>query len=421
MSESKADPTVNVWQPPLAAEVEIVPLVVQPTSPSTQEDHGVTEEVHEPQEEPLPTGVAQDSTHAFIFYHASQAAAVLRTIVRQNEAGEHALAGLSAQQMTAAFLIALGTEIGSRVLGHLDRGEVHAITAGLVQLPEVGHNTGLQALEMVRQRIVNGEYAELGGEGFARDLLTQVLGPYGTNQVLDEVLSPAVSGFALLAQARPEQVVPFITSEHPQTIALILSQLNVTVAAGILNHLSERLQADVAYRMATMGNITAAALTRVEDRLKQTLRELIGGVHTVGGPKVLADILNLSESGTEKNVLDQMDAQDPQVAEDVRQRMFVFDDIKTMFDHDIQKLLAQVDQRDLAICLKAASESLKDRILDNMSEQARASITEQMEFLGPMHLSAVEAVQLGIVQQLRQLEAQGEVTILRGDTANQFV
>jgi len=218
-----------------------------------------------------------------------------------------------------------------------------------------------------------------------------------------------------------DQIAPFISHEHPQTVALILSQLDAAQASGILGNLPERMQSDVAYRIATMENITPNVIKQIEESLESSLRDMLGGNQDVGGPKVVADILNLTGSSVEKNVLDQMDGQDPEVAEAVRNLMFVFADISKLTDREIQTLMREVDQKDLVVALKGAADEMKDKVLGNMSERVRTFITEEMEFLGPMRLSEVEEVQLRIVQQVRQLEEQGQITIVRGDSDDQFV
>jgi len=219
----------------------------------------------------------------------------------------------------------------------------------------------------------------------------------------------------------PEQIAPFISHEHPQTIALTLSQLEAVQAAGILAQLPARMQADVAYRIATMENITPDVLKEIDEALDASLQDILGGNQDVGGPKVVADMLNMTGSSTEKNVLDQMDAQDPEVAEAVRNLMFEFGDIAKLTDRELQVLLKEVDQKDMVISLKACNDELKDKLLGNMSERVRTFITEEMEKLGPMRLSEVEEVQLRIVQQVRQLEEQGKVTIVRGLSEDIFV
>jgi flagellar motor switch protein FliG len=225
----------------------------------------------------------------------------------------------------------------------------------------------------------------------------------------------------MLKDVTPEQVAPFISNEHPQTIALILSQLDPHQSAGILSHLPEKLQGDVAYRITTMENITPAVLKEIEESLEQNLRDVLGGNQDVGGPKVVADILNLTGSSVEKNVLDHLDATDAESGEWVRNLMFVFADIAKLTDRDIQVLLKEVNQKDLVVALKAAQEEIKERLLNNLSKEARKTITDEMEFIGPMRLSEVEEVQLRIVQQVRALEEQGKVTIIRGDSDDTLV
>ena len=162
-------------------------------------------------------------------------------------------------------------------------------------------------------------------------------------------------------------------------------------------------------------------MKEIEEALEASLRDILGGNQDVGGPKVVADIINLTGSSVEKNVLDQMDAQDPQTAESVRNLMFTFADINKLTDCELQILLREVDQKDFVVALKAAEEELKDKVLGNLSERVRQLITEEMEFLGPMRLSEVEEVKLRIVQQVRQLEEQGQATIARGDSDDTFV
>ena len=247
------------------------------------------------------------------------------------------------------------------------------------------------------------------------------MGPRKAQEILDRVNTKVSSGFYILKNVAPQQIAPFIANEHPQTIALVLSQLDADPAAGILSHLPEFMQADVAYRIASMENLTPNVLKQIEESLESSLKDILGGNQDVGGTKVVADILNLTGSTVEKNVLEQMDGQDPEVAESVRNLMFVFNDIIKLTDREIQMLMREVDQKDLVVALKGASDELKDKFLNNMSEKVRNFITEEMGFMGPMRLSEVEEVQLRILQQLWQLEEQGQVTIVRGDAEDNFV
>jgi flagellar motor switch protein FliG len=319
------------------------------------------------------------------------------------------------------LFVALGQETAGEVMKFLSDYEIEEITQAVANLKSVSVEMQDRVLEDFEQHLLAGEWVSQGGMDFARGALERAVGPRKAQEILDRVASTVSSGFYMLKNVAPEQIAPFISHEHPQTIALILSQLDAAQASGILANLPERLQADVAYRIATMENITPAVLKEIEEALESSLRDMLGGDQNVGGPKVVADILNLTGSTVEKSVLDQMDGQDPEIAEAVRNLMFTFADISKLTDRELQVLLREVDQKDLVIALKAAEEELKDKILGNMSERVRTFISEEMEFLGPMRLSEVEEVQLRIVQQVRQLEEQGQVSIVRGEGEDTFV
>jgi len=324
-------------------------------------------------------------------------------------------------QRVAILCVALGQEAAGEVMKFLTDFEIEEITQAVANLKNVTVPMQDKVLEEFEQHLLAGEWVSQGGMDFARGALERAVGPRKAQEILDRVANTVSSGFYMLRNVAPEQIAPFISHEHPQTIGLILSQLDPAQASGILAQLPERMQSDVAYRIATMENITPAILKEIEEALEQSLRDILGGNQDVGGPRVVADILNLTGSSVEKNVLDQMDAQDPEVAESVRNLMFTFADISKLTDRELQVLLREVDQKDLVIALKTAGEELKDKILGNMSERVRNFITEEMEFLGPMRVSEVEEVQLRIVQQVRQLEEQGQVTIVRGDADDAFV
>ncbi len=414
-------PAVKAWTPLDEKGVESLPPLPRP-QPRGWEIAGATAQTA-PAVPSLPEGIGEDTTHAYIFHHPQEAAAVLRTLIRREEGGGGGgpLAGLTARQVVSIFLIALGKEIGSRVLGHLSEGEIEYMVQGIALQGEITHEQGLHALEKVRQRMVSGDYVEIGGEDYARHLLESALGPYRAPQLLDRALHPNRPWGEVLKNMAPDQIAPFISQEHPQTIALILAQLEPAQAAGILTQLPERLQSDVALRIATMENITPAVLKHIGESLEASLRDILGGNKDVGGPQVVADILNLTGTSVEKNVLDQMDAQNPAVAEAVRHSKFAFNDLARLTDREIQTLLREVDQKDLVVALKSASEEVKQKILGNMSERVRAFITEELEFLGPMRLSEVEEVQLKIVHQMRQLERQGQVLTAPRGTEDVFV
>ena len=328
---------------------------------------------------------------------------------------------LTAREKAAILMVALGEESAGEVMKYLSDFEIEEVTQILTELESLSIPIQDRVLEEFEQHLLAGEWVSQGGAEFARGALERAVGPRKAQEILDRVMSNVSSGFYILRNVAPEQIAPFISHEHPQTIALILSQLEADQAAGILTQLPERVQSEVAYRIATLDNITPAVLKQIEESLETNLRDMLGGNKDVGGPKVVADILNLTGSSIEKNVLEKLDAQDPEVAETVRNMMFVFEDIQALTDREVQVLLREVEQKDLVIALKAASEEVKDKILSNMSERVRSFIEEEIDFVGPMRLSEVEEVQLRIVQKIRQLEEQGQVSIVRGNGEDTFV
>ena len=328
---------------------------------------------------------------------------------------------LPLEQKVAITMVALGEEASGEVMKFLNDFEIEAITQAVAGLKNISPELMDRVLEEFETHLVAGKWISQGGIDFARATLERAVGPRRAQEILERVGSKVTSGFYILKNVAPDQLAPFISNEHPQTIALILSQLDPVQSAGILGQLPERMQGDVAYRVATMENITPNVIQQIEESLEQSLRDILGGNQDVGGPKVVADILNLTGSTVEKNILDNMDAQDPETAESVRNLMFVFSDIVNLTDREIQILLREADQKDLVIALKGAEDELKEKILGNMSERVCTFMTEEMDFLGPMRLSEVEEVQLRIVQQVRQLEEQGQITIVRGESDDKFV
>lgn len=329
--------------------------------------------------------------------------------------------GLTLVQRVAIVMLALGEETSGEVMKYLTDREVEEITEALATLKNVSAEVMDKVLEEFEAGLMAGNWVSQGGVDFARQALERAVGPRKAQEILDRISSTVTSGFYILRNVPADQIAPFISHEHPQSIALILSQLDADQASGILAQLPERLQPDVAYRIATMENIAPNVLKEMEMSLEETLKDMLGGNQDAGGPKVVADMLNLTGSSVEKNVLDNMENMDPNTAESVRNLMFVFEDILKLSDREIQILLREVDQKDLVIALKSSSEELKEKVLGNMSDRVRQFVTEEMDFTGPMRLSEVEEVQLRIVQMVRQLEEQGQITILSGDADDQFV
>ena len=363
-----------------------------------------------------PDSVQEGSIQALVWERPEDAARMVRTMLME-ENGE----GMPLLQEVAVLCVGLGQEVAAELMKHLSDYEIEEITQAIAGLKGVSKEMVDGVMESFQQHLQASEWIVMGGMDFARATLEKAVGSRKAREIIERAINRTSSGFYMLKNVAADQIAPFVSHEHPQTVALILSQLDPAQASGILGNLPARMQADVAYRIATMENITPNVIKQIEESLEASLRDLIGGNQDVGGPKVIADVLNLTGSSVEKNVLDQMDGQDPQVAEAVRNLMFVFADISKLRNPELQTLLSEVDKKDLVIALKGAEKSLMERIQKNVSEEVWKELTEEMEILGPMRLSEVEEVQMRVVQQVRQFEEQGKITIVRGDSDDQFV
>jgi flagellar motor switch protein FliG len=234
--------------------------------------------------------------------------------------------------------------------------EIEEIAQSISELEVVTTEQEDHVLEEFEQLLLAGKYVSQGGIDFARGALERAIGPRRASQLLERVTSTTTSGFYMLKNVDPNQIIPFICKEHPQTIALILSQLDSNQAASVLNGLKEEIQADVAFRIAGMENISPHVLRELEASLAGELDTILSGqVTAIGGPKAVAEILNRTGRSTEKAVLERLDAQDPELAEGVRNQMFTFDDIANLTDREIQLILREVDSKDLAVALRGAT------------------------------------------------------------------
>ena len=330
--------------------------------------------------------------------------------------------GFSSRQKVAILMIALGQDTSAEILKYLNDYEIEDIAQTIAELRTVTTDQEDEVLEEFETMLMAGKYVSMGGIDFARGTLEKAMGPRRAQSMLDRVTATTSGGFYLLRNIAPNQIAPFISKEHPQTIALILSQLDPSQAAGVLNILPEELQSEVTYRVAAMENISPQVLREIEDTLANELQAILTGQITeIGGPKKVAEILNMTGRSTEKAVLERLDSQDPEIAEEIRNMMFTFDDIANLTDREIQMVLREVDTKDLATALKGSAPEMQDRIFSNVSERVSQMIREEMEFSGPVRMSDVEEVQLRVVQTVRQLEEAGQVTVTRGETTDVFV
>ena len=426
-------PQVSEWKPMTRQEVEALPpLPAPPPRPplkrvQTPEPAAPAEAPPPPRPSapeavppapsrpPRPEGLEEGSIRGMVWDHPENAAMLLRTMLMEAEPGDEPM------RKAGTVVLALGQEVAAEMLKHLTDYELEQVTQTVAALKGVPAEVLEAALGEFRQHLQAGEWATSGGIDYARGTLERVVGPRKAKEILDRVTRSVSSGFYMLKNVAPEQVAPFISHEHPQTIALILSQLDPRQAARILNQLPDRMQGDVSHRIATMENIPPEVIKGVEEALEASLRDVLGGNLDVGGPKVVADILNLTGSSVERNVLERLDEQNREVAEGIRNLMYVWADVAKLTDRETQTFLRAADQKDLVIALKATDEEMKKKLLGNMSAETREFLTEEMEKLGPMRLNEVEEVQLRLVHVVRGLEEQGQLTIVRGDADDTFV
>ncbi|HJP29193.1 MAG: flagellar motor switch protein FliG [Candidatus Latescibacteria bacterium] len=422
----RGDVEVAPWAPPSTAEVsareplplppprpELAPAKDRPgpASPARPEAEAPEPEEARPRPSP-PAWIEADSVHARVWARPEVAARAARSILVHPAGPESTLT--PAQRLGTLF-VALGQEVAGEVMKFMSDYEIEESAQAVAQLQSATAEMRQQVLEAFERDLSTGRWVDRGGADVARGALERAVGPRKAREILDRVVGQS-GGFLAMRKASPEQVAPHLSREHPQTIALILSQLEPAQAAGILQRFSDRLMADVSYRLATLDKVTPAALKELDKALEAQLRDFIfrSGDQEVGGPKVLADILNLCGTSAEKNILDQFDAQDPEVAEWVRSRMFVFDDLEGLADADLAALLAAVDETDLASACKAVPESLMSRIQRLVPEPRWKSLAAEMERLGPIRTSSAEEAQLRIVARVLELEEQGTLTVVRG-------
>lgn len=320
---------------------------------------------------------------------------------------------LNAVQKAAVVLVALGKDVSAQVLKKMSESEVEQLTVEIANLRDIPAEVEEEVLKECHQIFLAREYILEGGFDYARELLEQAMGRPRAGEILTRLEGAMrTTGFRKLQNIDARQLTNFVQSEHPQTIALILTQLRPQQAAQVMSDLPTELQTDVALRVATMEKISPEVLSQIETVLERQFDTGSSGeVSVSGGAKQIAEILNLMESSSEKRILKSVENEDPDLAIQIKNLMFVFEDVVLLDDRSVQRLLKEVETKDLAIALKAASEELKSKIFSNVSERVVGMIQEEMEFMGPMRLSDVESGQQRIVEAVRRLEEEGQIVI----------
>lgn len=260
------------------------------------------------------------------------------------------------------------------------------------------------------------EYMTQGGVDYAKQLLESALGPERAQDILRRITaSLQVRPFDFIRQTDPQQILAFVQNEHPQTIALIVSYMEPKQAAQVMGGLPPKLQAEVAKRIATMERVTPDVLREVERVLERKVSTILSQDFTIaGGIDALVAIVNNADRATERNIMERLEEEDPELAEEVKKRLFVFEDILGMDDRSLQRVLRDVDMKDVALALKGASEALREKFFKNMSKRAAEMLKEDMEYMGPVRVRDVEEAQQKIVNVIRALEDAGEIVIARG-------
>ena len=330
---------------------------------------------------------------------------------------------LTGLRKAAILMVQLGQENASKVLSAMHEGEMEELVAEIARLQNVEAHVADAVVEEFVETATARRYVSQGGLGYARELLEEGLGSERAREVMGR-LEAAISEmpFQFLRRTDARQLLSFLQDEHPQTIALVLAHLSAEQASQVLSNLNPGLQGDVAHRIASMDRTSPDIVRKVEQNLQRRMSSVLqpAELSTVGGLEPLVEIINRSDRPTERLILDALEALDAGLAEQVRSMMFLFEDIVTLDDRSVQTLLREVDTVELATAIKGVRADVRDKVLSNLSTRAAQNLTEEIELLGPVRISAVEEAQANIVRIIRQQEESGQIVVRRGDD-DQFV
>ncbi|MGL4393768.1 MAG: flagellar motor switch protein FliG [Brevinema sp.] len=323
---------------------------------------------------------------------------------------------LTGKEKVAIFLISIGSEVSSEVLKHLKEEEIEEISFELARADNVDSETRDIVLMEFQELMMAQNFIMSGGIDYAREVLERAVGSQRAVDIINRLTSSLqTKPFDFIRRTDPAHLVNFIQNEHPQTIALILSYLDPNKASMILASLNTDLQADIMRRIATMDRTSPEILREVERVLERKLSTLSSEDFTsAGGIDTVVAIINNADRTTERNIIETLEEDDPDLAEEIKKKMFVFEDIITLDDKSIQKVLRNIDNNDLSKALKSVDSEVQDKIFKNMSKRAAQMLKDDMEFMGPVRLKEVEETQQKIVSVIRKLEEQGEIVVSRG-------
>ena len=324
---------------------------------------------------------------------------------------------LRPMQKVALMLISVGIEAASEVLKHFNETEVERISIEIAKLQNVPAEDLVEVIEEYYEMIMANQYMAQGGISYARQMLEKAWGIRKADELIKRVeAATEVSAFYLLQTVDDKQLLNFLQNEHPQTAALILANLKPGQAASILSDLPEESQYEIAYRLATMEKTSPELIEDIEAVLRDQMGTVFGGgLSKTGGAESVANILNSISRTAEKNILNNLRERDAELATEITDFMFLFDDLATLGNDSIQRILKEADSNTLALSLKAASPQLQNKVFTNMSERAGAMLKEELEYLGPVRLKDVEAAQKAVLEIVHTLAENGEIVLSRGE------
>ncbi|MEX2601689.1 MAG: flagellar motor switch protein FliG [Balneolaceae bacterium] len=326
-------------------------------------------------------------------------------------------AGLSGIQKAAIFIISVGPKDAARMLKLLREDEVEEITMEVAKIRNVKPSVVDTVLKEFYQTMQAKKYILEGGYDYAHEILTQIGGAVNAEKVLKKLKAQSgTSVFDEFQSSKITQITNFIQNEHPQVAALIFSQLHVQKSAEILSYLPEELQGEIMHRLASMDKISSEVIEEIEEVIK----EQMGGMDVIGdrvksGTHTVAQILNEAEINVERHVLEDIQGRDAQMADEIKEQMFLFEDITEFDDRTVQLIVNEMEKADLVMGLKGVSDELSSKFMSNMSSRAADMLQEDMEALGPVPLKDVKEAQQRIIRKIKQLEEEGQITTRKMD------
>jgi flagellar motor switch protein FliG len=322
-------------------------------------------------------------------------------------------ADLSGKQKAAVLLITMDMEVASKIFQDLDLEEVEQIAVEITNLKDISNEIIEEVIEEFYGLITASNYLVEGGLDYAQTLLEKTYGSDRAREIIEKIrVLTTVKGFNVLKKSDPQQLANFLAKEHNQTIALILSHLTPDQSAEVLDEFPEEMRGDCIMRIASLGKVSPQIVSEIEDIVDKIAEGTMSkNLASTGGMQLVANILNKTNTASAKAMIDMIETKNEGMALEIKRKMFLFEDIVGIDDKGVQRILRDVDKRDLALSLKASDEKVRQKIFKNMSERAAAVVKEELEFMGPVKLKEVESAQMRIVDVIKLLEAQDEIAI----------